>query len=166
MVMLPQLLMLTPTGAMKSLISAVKDEEERLLTNVLPNASHTPGWKTPAPVRSIAASPKRLPVRLRCGLGPEPKPEQDRAAEIPLPPGYLGTWLLISRVLFRYLIGLRSPHEVVVAEAVGSGRFPLDRLLSAPASTPSNALAPIVQLAGGLALTTFEATSRALFRGF
>src|SRR5437867_6988165 len=54
----PQLEMFTATGAMKSLSSAVKDEDERLLTNVLPNASHTPGGNTPAAVRSIAASPK------------------------------------------------------------------------------------------------------------
>src|SRR5512135_166294 len=69
MVMVPQLVMLTGTGAMKSLISAVKDEDERLLTNVLPNASHTPGLKTPAAVRLIAASPKRPVPRLPPAMG-------------------------------------------------------------------------------------------------
>src|SRR6516164_7426651 len=53
----PQLLMFTGTGAMKSLISAVNDAEERLFKNVLPNASQVPGGNTPAAVRSIAVSP-------------------------------------------------------------------------------------------------------------
>src|SRR5512135_1706296 len=67
--MLPQLLMLTAIGAMKSLISAVKDEDERLLTNALPNASHTPGLKTPAAVRLIAASPKSPTPRVPPAMG-------------------------------------------------------------------------------------------------
>jgi len=39
MVIVPQLMMLTGIGAMKSLISAVNDDDERLLTDALPNAS-------------------------------------------------------------------------------------------------------------------------------
>src|SRR6266511_2295018 len=69
MVMLPQLLMFTATGAMKSFSSAVNEEEERLLTNVLPNASHVPGGKTPAAVRSIAASPNSPAVRFPPAMG-------------------------------------------------------------------------------------------------
>ena len=42
---------------MKSLISAVNDEDERLFRNALPNASQVPAGKTPAAVRLIAASP-------------------------------------------------------------------------------------------------------------
>src|SRR5215217_3890026 len=65
----PQFEMFTATGAMKSLSSAVKDEDERLFTNALPNASHTPGGKTPAAVRSIAASPKSPAPRLPPAIG-------------------------------------------------------------------------------------------------
>src|SRR5512133_2282563 len=67
--MLPQLLMLTGTGAMKSFSSAVNEDEERLFRKVLPNASQTPGVKTPARVRSIAASPNRPAVRLPPRIG-------------------------------------------------------------------------------------------------
>src|SRR5215469_12755089 len=65
----PQLLMLTGTGAMKSLISAVNDAEERLLANVLPNASQVPGGNTPAAVRSIAVSPNCRAGTGLSGLG-------------------------------------------------------------------------------------------------
>src|SRR5829696_6549909 len=41
--MVPQLLMLTGWGAMKSLTSAGNEAEERLLRNALPNASQVPG---------------------------------------------------------------------------------------------------------------------------
>src|SRR6516225_1642170 len=54
----PQLLMFTGTGATKSLSSAVNDAEERLLRNALPNASQVPGGNTPAAVRLMAVSPK------------------------------------------------------------------------------------------------------------
>src|SRR5512140_3427120 len=69
MVMLPQLLMLTGMGAMKSLSSAVNDEDERLFRNVLPKAVHTPSLKTPALVRLIAASPNRPLVRSMLAIG-------------------------------------------------------------------------------------------------
>src|SRR5262245_20833074 len=60
MTTVPQLLMFTGTGATKSLTSAVNDVDERLFRNTEPNASQTPGWKTPAAVRLMAASPNRL----------------------------------------------------------------------------------------------------------
>src|SRR5215472_17925690 len=56
-VIAPQLLMFTGTGATKSLTSEPNDAEARLLMNALPNASQVPGGNTPAPVRSIAVSP-------------------------------------------------------------------------------------------------------------
>ena len=56
--MVPQLLMFTGCGAMKSLTSAGNDADERLFRNALPKPSHVPGGKTPAAVRLIAASPK------------------------------------------------------------------------------------------------------------
>src|SRR5215471_1102856 len=55
--MVPQLLMLTGIGAMKSLISAVNDDEDRLRTNALPKAVHVPGAKMLAFCMSIATSP-------------------------------------------------------------------------------------------------------------
>src|SRR4051794_14077172 len=67
--MVPQLLTFTPIGAMKSLISAVKDDDERDFANALPKASQVPAGNTPAAVRSIAASPnsptpsEALPLR-------------------------------------------------------------------------------------------------------
>src|SRR5438552_13051850 len=67
--MLPQLLMFTAIGAMKSLISAVNEEEERLLTNALPNDSHVPAGKTLAAVRSIAASPNSPAPRFPPTMG-------------------------------------------------------------------------------------------------
>src|SRR4051794_6612915 len=69
MAMLPQLLMFTSTGAMKSLISAVNDDDERLLTNAVPNALETAGWNTPAAVRLTAASPKSPVPRLPPAIG-------------------------------------------------------------------------------------------------
>src|SRR2546428_6869063 len=69
MVMVPQLLMLTATGATKSLTSAVNEAEERLFRNALPNALHTPGGNTPAPVRLMDASPKVLVANVRGALG-------------------------------------------------------------------------------------------------
>src|SRR5215467_14400817 len=65
----PQLLMLTGTGATKSLTSAVNDAEARLFRNTLPKALQVPGGKTPAAVRLIAASPKVRAARLRGALG-------------------------------------------------------------------------------------------------
>lgn len=59
----PQLLMFTACGAMKSLTSLPKAEDDRLFRNVLPNASHVPSGKTPAAVRLIAASPNSPTVR-------------------------------------------------------------------------------------------------------
>src|SRR5215207_9159600 len=56
--MVPQLLMFTGCGAMKSLTSAGNDADERLLRNALPNAVQVPGGNTPASVRLTAASPK------------------------------------------------------------------------------------------------------------
>src|SRR5919202_1968720 len=44
---------------MKSLMSAVNDGDERLLTKVLPKAVQVPAGKTLAAVRSMAASPNR-----------------------------------------------------------------------------------------------------------
>src|SRR5215470_8257078 len=58
MLTVPQLLMLTGTGATKSLTSAVNDAEARLFRNALPKALQVPGGKTPAAVRLMAASPK------------------------------------------------------------------------------------------------------------
>src|SRR6266566_356418 len=65
----PQLLMFTGTGAMKSLISAVNEEEERLFRKVLPKAVHVLAGKTPAAVRLIAASPKSPVDRVRGAFG-------------------------------------------------------------------------------------------------
>src|SRR5262245_45214244 len=59
MLTVPQLEMFTGIGAMKSLISDVNDDEERLVTIVLPKAEHVPEGNTFAFVRSIAVSPKR-----------------------------------------------------------------------------------------------------------
>src|SRR6516162_9006146 len=68
-VIAPQLLMFTGTGATKSLSSAVNDAEERLLRNALPNASQVPGGNTPAAVRLMAVSPKVSACRVRGALG-------------------------------------------------------------------------------------------------
>src|SRR6266567_6530038 len=57
MMIVPQLLMLTGTGATKSLTSAGNDADERLFRNALPKASQVPWGKTPAAVRLMAASP-------------------------------------------------------------------------------------------------------------
>src|SRR6266567_9648131 len=57
MMIVPQLLMLTGTGATKSLTSAGNDADERLFRNALPKASQVPGGKTPAAVRLMAVSP-------------------------------------------------------------------------------------------------------------
>src|SRR6266704_3525060 len=63
MVMVPQLLILTGRGAMKSLTSAGKEADERLFRKALANASQVLP-KTPDAVRLIAASPKVSPGRL------------------------------------------------------------------------------------------------------
>src|SRR5262252_3693793 len=68
-VMWPQLLMFTGTGATKSLTSAGNDADERLFRNALPKASQVPGGKTPAAVRLIAVSPKVFRPRDRGALG-------------------------------------------------------------------------------------------------
>src|SRR5215469_4666892 len=60
----PQLVMFTGTGATKSLTSEPNDAEARLLRNALPNASQVPGGNTPAAVRLIAVSPKVSAGRL------------------------------------------------------------------------------------------------------
>src|ERR1051326_2192297 len=65
----PQFEMLTGCGAMKSLISAVNDVDERLFTNTLPNPVHTFAGKTPAAVRLMAASPKRPVPSVRGAFG-------------------------------------------------------------------------------------------------
>src|SRR4051812_39093790 len=67
--MLPQLLMFTSIGATKSLISAVNEDDERLLRKAVPNAWQTPGWNTPAAVRLMAASPNSPVVRLPPAIG-------------------------------------------------------------------------------------------------
>src|SRR5262245_28241267 len=54
-----QLLMLICSGAMKSLSSAVKESDERLLTKAEPSAPHWPGCKVGKRASNeIAASPK------------------------------------------------------------------------------------------------------------
>ena len=65
----PQLVMLTFTGATKSLTSAVNEAEARLFRNALPRASHVPLGNTPAAVRLIAASPKVRAARLLGAFG-------------------------------------------------------------------------------------------------
>src|SRR6266704_4585502 len=65
----PQLLMFTGTGAMKSLISAVNEEDERLFRKVLPKAVHVLAGKTTAAVRLIAASPNSPVDRVRGAFG-------------------------------------------------------------------------------------------------
>src|SRR5712691_8718508 len=65
----PQLLMFTGTGAMKSLTSAPKEEDARLFKKVLPNALQVPAGKTPAAVRLMAASPNSPVVRVRGAFG-------------------------------------------------------------------------------------------------
>src|SRR6266516_1413614 len=69
MMTVPQLLMLTATGATKSLTSAGNDAEARLFRNALPNASQTPVGKTPTAVRLMAASPKVSELRVLGALG-------------------------------------------------------------------------------------------------
>src|SRR5437660_7898632 len=59
MITSPQLAMWTATGAMKSLSSAPNEDDERLLTKVLPKLPQVPVGKTPEVVRLMAASPKR-----------------------------------------------------------------------------------------------------------
>src|SRR5829696_5116297 len=90
--MVPQLLMLTGWGAMKSLTSAGKEAEERLLRNALPKASQVPAGKTPAAVRLIAASPKVSPGRLTLAIGsvtvtvltaPSANPAAERFTRLP-----------------------------------------------------------------------------------
>src|SRR5437588_140464 len=61
--------MFTDTGAMKSLISAPKEEDERLFKKVLPKSSHVPAGNTPAAVRLMAASPKSPADRLVPAIG-------------------------------------------------------------------------------------------------
>src|SRR5215471_10321072 len=68
-VIAPQLLMFTGTGATKSLTSEPNDAEARLLRNALPNASQVPGGNTPAAVRLMAVSPKVSAGRLRGAPG-------------------------------------------------------------------------------------------------
>src|SRR5258708_7188171 len=68
-VMVPQLLMFTGTGATKSLTSAVNEADERLFRNALPNALQTPGGNTPAPVRLMAVSPKVFAANVRGAFG-------------------------------------------------------------------------------------------------
>src|SRR6266540_3260442 len=58
MLILPQLLMFTGCGAMKSFTSAGNDADERLFRNALPKPLQVPGGKTPAAVRLMDASPK------------------------------------------------------------------------------------------------------------
>src|SRR5262245_11425144 len=70
MLIVPQLEMFTGIGAMKSLISDVNEVEERLRTNVLPNAAHVPAGNTSAFVRSIATSPNCKAGRGLMELGP------------------------------------------------------------------------------------------------
>src|SRR5829696_4251507 len=65
----PQLLMLTGSGAMKSLTSAGNDADERLLRKALPNALQVPAGKTPALVRLIEASPNSPLVGSRGASG-------------------------------------------------------------------------------------------------
>src|SRR5829696_10279895 len=90
--MVPQLLMLTGWGAMKSLTSAGNEAEERLLRNALPNASQVPGGNTPAAVRLTAASPKVPAGRLTLAIGsvtvtaltaPSAKPATERFTRLP-----------------------------------------------------------------------------------
>src|SRR5215471_18135212 len=64
MLTVPQLLMFTGTGAMKSFNSAPKDDDARLLIMALPNALHVPDGNTPAAVRLMAASPNSFGARL------------------------------------------------------------------------------------------------------
>jgi len=64
MLTVPQLLMFTGTGAMKSFSSAPKDDDARLLIMALPNALHVPDGNTPAAVRLMAASPNSFGARL------------------------------------------------------------------------------------------------------
>src|SRR5437870_842830 len=65
----PQLLMVTGTGATKSLTSAVKEADERLFRKTLPKALQIPAGNTPAAVRLMAASSKVSAGRLLGALG-------------------------------------------------------------------------------------------------
>src|SRR6266540_187698 len=84
--------MLTGCGATKSLTSAGKDLDERLLRNVLPNAVQVPAGKTPAAVRLTAASPKVPAGRLTLAIGsvtvteltaPSANPAAERFTRLP-----------------------------------------------------------------------------------
>ena len=67
MMTVPQLVMLTLTGAMKSLSAELNVDADRLLSIALPNDSQTPGLKMAS--RSIEASPK-----VRALSPPSPSP--------------------------------------------------------------------------------------------
>src|SRR6266511_2729977 len=69
MLILPQLLMFTGCGAMKSFTSAGNDADERLFRNALPNAVQVPAGNTPAAVRLTAASPKVAAGRDTLAIG-------------------------------------------------------------------------------------------------
>src|SRR6516225_789809 len=61
MVTVPQFVRLIWPGPTRSSIAAVPELPElRLTASAWPNAVHTPGWKMPAAVRSIPASPNSL----------------------------------------------------------------------------------------------------------
>src|SRR5215212_6363923 len=88
----PQLLMFTGCGAMKSLTSAGNAADERLFRNALPNAAQVPGGNTPAAVRLTAASPKVPAGRLTFAIGsvtvtvltaPSANPAADRFTRLP-----------------------------------------------------------------------------------
>src|SRR6266498_2624128 len=69
MMIWPQLLMFTGTGATKSLTSEVNEAADRLFRNTLPKDLQVPGGITPAPVRLMAASPNVFATRLRGAFG-------------------------------------------------------------------------------------------------
>src|SRR5262245_19114848 len=64
-----QLVMLTGIGAMKSLISAEKLDDERLFRYAAPNVTHVPGGIMPDVSRSIRASPNVRGTRFRGAFG-------------------------------------------------------------------------------------------------
>src|SRR5438445_5493868 len=69
MMIRPQLLMFTGTGATKSFTSEVNEDEDRLFKKTLPSPPQLPGGKTPAAVRSMEVSPKVFPVSERGAPG-------------------------------------------------------------------------------------------------
>src|SRR6516165_4933008 len=67
MLISPQLLTWIGIGEMMSVSEALAAADVRLFAQALPNALHSPAGKTPAAVRSMAASPNVFVARVAAG---------------------------------------------------------------------------------------------------